>query len=209
MTVIGIDLAGPANVANTAVAEFEVNGQELHFVPRPKIGADQDILDLIMRFDAEAVVGLDAPLSYQPGGGRRQRDLNLAAALGDVAWKPAVIAPTAPRMAYLTLRGMAVARAIRLVAPNAQVVETHPKAAMALRGGPQLPMAAFQEDQAPAEALLWLEAQGLYGVPVVGHAGRHRLDACVAALAAWSWHAGNPVWLEPADWPLHPYDFAC
>jgi predicted nuclease with RNAse H fold len=211
--VVGIDLSGPANIETTAVARFEVDGGQLHFVAFDAEGSDANILQLSTALAevGEVVIGLDAPLSYQPGGGMRERDLNLTNHLHGAGYvqQPAVMAPMAGWMVYLTLRGVVVARGIGLVAPSARVVETHPTAAMAFRGAP--PLVRFLEDLAAHEALEWLEAQGLHGIPPNGHVGGHLVAACAAALAAWRWHLGhgNEYWMAPAEPPSHPFDFAC
>ena len=141
MHVIGIDLAGPANVDDTCVARFHVADSGLSFVSDPCEGSDEAILSLVERLAQQepVVVGVDAPLSYQPGGGDRVRDSDLRRAIIKVGMRPgSVMAPTATRMAYLTLRGVTVAAHLRAVNRHhpVEVVEVHPGAAMGLRGAP-------------------------------------------------------------------------
>lgn len=158
-----------------------------------------------------AVVGLDAPLSYSATGGSRESDQALrrrAVGLGLPAGT--VMAPSAPRMAYLTLRGVAVSRMLGLERPDARVVEVHPTVAMALRAAPVAVLRAMKKDLAARQTLLdWLQLQGLTGVQDLVDASDHSVAACAAALAAWQWSQGKPAWIYPAQPPLHPFDFVC
>jgi predicted RNase H-like nuclease len=81
MDVIGIDLSGPCNAADTAVAAFRSNGRSLVLQERLLGADDAAIAALIARArpDADLVVGLDAPLSYNDGGGDRPADRLLRA----------------------------------------------------------------------------------------------------------------------------------
>jgi hypothetical protein len=77
--VIGIDLSGPANTKETALlwghaqgAAFAYNGH--------RVGADDEAILSVAQQQAAlgpVCVGLDAPLSYQPGGGMRAGDTAL------------------------------------------------------------------------------------------------------------------------------------
>ena len=113
--IIGIDLSGPSNTADTVCTLFEGRGTALHLIDCLQGSTDADIVKLVVGLQiAEACyVGLDAPLSYNPGGGDRPADKDLRSRLMNAGLAPgSVMAPTMTRMAYLTLRGMAVARLI-------------------------------------------------------------------------------------------------
>ena len=200
MDVIGIDLSGPCNAADTAVAAFRANGRRLVLQER-LVGADDAAIAALIRRakpDADLVVGLDAPLSYNDGGGDRPAD-RLLRARAVAAGLPSgtVMPPTLTRMAYLTLRGITVA-------------EVHPGAACVLRGAPVEIVRALKSSAAARQQLLrWLEGEGLEGIGGGTDPGDHFVAACAAALAAWKWSLGNPAWIHPADPPWHPYDMAC
>jgi predicted nuclease with RNAse H fold len=122
--------------------------------------------------------------------------------------------PTMMRMAYLTLRGLAVARLIASVGPVVPgVVEVHPGAVMALRGAPLEWVRSFKRDKDARRGLLaWLKSQNLHGFPNFGKQEGpedHMIAAYAAALGAWDWAKNKPRWLAPAQPPIHPYDFAC
>ncbi len=214
MDVVGIDLSGPSNVADTAVARFLVTRRGL-VLRDCVIGADDAAIAALLRRTVrrgDLVLGLDAPLSYNDGGGDRPADRLLrrrAVAAGLRAGT--VMPPTLTRMAYLTLRGLAVARmATAIGGPRARIVEVHPGAALVLRGAPSSAVRALKESAAARRAILaWLERQGVGAVAGRGDLGDHFVAACAAALAAWKWHAGDAAWLHPAEPPQHPHDVAC
>jgi len=71
------------------------------------VAGDPEILKLITELagDTSVVVGLDAPLSCQPGGGLRECDRSLRQRVVKSGMRHgAVMPPTFNRMAYLTLR---------------------------------------------------------------------------------------------------------
>jgi hypothetical protein len=53
------------------------------------------------------------------------------------------------------------------------------------------------------------EDEGLDGAAQLEPETSHLVAACVLALAAWKWAVGQPMWMTPADPPLHPYNFVC
>jgi predicted nuclease with RNAse H fold len=120
------------------------------------------------------------------------------------------MSPTMTRMALLTLRGVVVARLLEGALPGrVRVVETHPVAAMALRGGPIEALHALKRSsQARVDLAAWLGGAGLDGIGSLIDPSVHLLAACGCALGAAGWAAGAPVWMAPATPPHHPYDFA-
>lgn len=215
MYVVGIDLSGPSNSADTAMVNFLVDDHRL-VIRETVLGAgDQAIIGKLTDLaseDEEVVVGLDSPLSYNVGGGDRPGDARLRSAIVEVGLRSgAVMPPTMNRMVYLTLRGVSVARlvkSIKLRTPG--IVEVHPGATMALRGAPVEQVIAFKKDErARRELLEWLEHQGLEGAATANTPSDHYVAACAGALAAWKWSRNELVWVERADPPIHPFDFAC
>jgi predicted nuclease with RNAse H fold len=214
MRVVGIDLAGPANAADSAMVAFQLQGAKL-LVTESLAGADDNLI--LGRFrqwtsEDDVVAGIDAPLSYNIGGGDRPGDAALRAAIIAAGLRPGtVMAPTFNRMAYLTLRGIAVSRLLLTLNPRTPcIVEVHPSGTMALRGGPVQHVLVFKQDEnARWELLNWLEGQGLQGVAITPTPSDHYVAACASALAAWKWSVGQPIWVERAASPIHPFDFAC
>ena len=209
--IVGIDLSGPANSANTAVVWFSEQGGELRYEGDVIGASDADIVRIVTGLQQPAV-GLDAPLSYNPGGGFRPSDTALQKETIQARMRPgSVMAPTFNRMAYLTLRGITVARTLEATGlPRKSIVEVHPGAAFALHGAPIEDVLGYGKGQASRVALLnWLPAAGLRGVPERMSARSHSTAACGAALAAWMWTSGQHKWCWRATPPHHPYDFAC
>ena len=121
-----------------------------------------------------------------------------------------VMPPTLTKMAYLTLRGMAVSRFLESHPYKISIVEVHPTGSMALRGAPVDSIKEMKRSSGAKLTLLqWLENEGLNGIDLSGSRSDHYLAACAAALAAWKWHLGESVWIYKAEMPFHPYDFVC
>lgn len=212
--IIGIDLSGPSNTADTVCTLFEERGASLRLVDCVRGATDTDIVDIFAGLkNAEPChVGLDAPLSYNPGGGDRPADKDLRRAVMKVGLlSGSVMTPTLTRMVYLTLRGLAVARLIAGAEGGLiRVAEVHPGAAMALGGAPVDAVKSFKSDPEARQALLqWLEGEGLRGVCGEANPADHYVAACACALAAWKWARNRSAWLWPACAPHHPFDFAC
>ncbi len=213
MHVIGIDLSGPGNVADTAAAIFAAGPDRLRFQQAIDAVGDQAIFDLVSHLGqaGSVVVGLDAPLSYNPGGGYRPADADLSRRVRTKG-RTGIMSPTLTRMAYLTLRGIALTRMLETLTPalDVRIVEVHPGAAMLLRDAPAPDVAAFKGDvSARLRLLAWLGGMGLEELSRPDAPSDHFVAACAAALAAWHWATARPAWCWRAQPPLHPYDFAC
>lgn len=214
MIVIGVDLSGPSNTADTAIVKFEGRGGKLECRSH-QVGAGDPVLHALVSAacaKGATVVGLDAPLSYNPGGGDRPGDRSLRAGITRAGLRSgSVMPPTMMRMVYLTLRGVSVARLLSGIGPRApRIVEVHPGASLALRGAPVADVRAFKQEVAARRRLLrWLERQGLGGAAGLDPSSDHLVAACGCALAAWKWATGEPAWVHAAEQPLHPFDFAC
>jgi predicted nuclease with RNAse H fold len=162
--------------------------------------------------NVKVIIGIDAPLSYNPGGGDRKSDKDLRKhIIAKEMHSGSVMPPTLNRMAYLTLRGISVSRFLESH-PNKQIniVEVHPSGSMALRGAPVKSIKEMKRSTKAKQTLLqWLENQGLKGIDLAGSVSDHYVAACAAALAAWKWNLGESVWIFKSEMPFHPYDFAC
>lgn len=104
--IIGIDLSGPSNTADTVCTLFEQEGKALRLISCMQGATDGDIVKLVAGLKNAEVcrVGLDAPLSYNRGGGDRPADKELRGRLVKAGLPPgSVMAPTMTRMACLTL----------------------------------------------------------------------------------------------------------
>lgn len=211
--VVGIDLSGPSNAADTAVTVFESCEAGLRLQTTSSDVSDTKLLQMIQPITpySEVVVGIDAPLSYNDGGGDRPADRRLRQRIQQAGLAAgSVMPPTMTRMAYLTLRGLAVARLLSGLPNPPSLVEVHPGAAMALRGASVKDIKSMKKEASARRRLLrWLEDQGLEGVAAAKMPIDHYVASCAAALAAWRWGQHQPEWIHPADPPLHPYDFAC
>ncbi len=210
MYIIGLDLSGPSNTRDTACAVFEKTADRLSY-HQAHIGmTDPDIFQLVHKLASKSAVaiGIDAPLSYNPGGGDRPGDCLLRKLLVTKgAHSGSVMTPTMTRMAYLTLRGVSLTR---MLDELALVVEVHPGATMILRDAPIEAVRTFKSDMAARYILLdWLVDQGLQGLETAENPTDHHVAACAAALATWDWIKNESAWLHAAEPPFHPYDFAC
>ena len=207
--VLGLDLAGPGNATDTAAALCRVVGDGLELVESHLGLADADIAAMLPAA-GDLVVGLDAPLSYQPGGGDRAGDRDLRARLRELGLASGtVMAPTMTRMAYLTLRGISVARLIGSLRPDARVVEVHPAGALVMRGAPVADVREMKRSAAARGRLIaWLGGR-ISGTGLSPDAGDHEVAAAAAALAAGDWSRGRPAWSRDAEPPHHPHDYVC
>lgn len=213
MKIIGIDLSGPRNTADTSLVIFEQEENVLHFLGTHENIGDIQILDLILEFGVSSriVIGIDAPLSYNPGGGDRPSDKELRKIVHKIG-QVGVMPPTMMRMVYLTLRGINLTRGLEAFKPDysVDIVEIHPGACLLLRGVSPTDVASFKHDpSARGRILEWLATVKLKNIPQSENASDHFIAACVAAYGAWQWALNKTVWLFPSSPPEHPYDFAC
>ncbi|MFK7909467.1 MAG: DUF429 domain-containing protein [Akkermansiaceae bacterium] len=178
------------------------------------IGAsDADIIDCASELseDSEVVIGIDAPFSYNPGGGLRDSDKSLKKEAIAAGMKPgSVMPPTFNRMVYLTLRGVVLTRSLAAISGKIRIVEVHPGASMVLRGAPLDSVLNYKSRVGDVDLLMeWLQSEGVNHIEKEAKLTDHYVDACAAALAAWKWQLRESVWLHQAEPPRHPYDFAC
>ncbi|MCM3125200.1 DUF429 domain-containing protein [Mesobacillus sp. AQ2] len=219
MRVIGIDLSGPRNHKDTVLTIFNQKGNHLQLVKWANNMSDQDILNEIFEQSQldEVTIGIDAPLSYEDGGGDRKSDRELRKFIVNLGMRSgSIMPPTFNRMVYLTLRGIKLSREIENLntANPISLVEVHPGAVIGSRLSKQnieFVLAYKQEQSARSYIRNWLMEQGLAQLPIEIERESHSIDACAAALGAWHWKdpAHNPKWIYRASPPLHPYDYCC
>ena len=211
---MGLDLSGPGNSKDTALVALKPHGEGSLSVCTLLSGADdRDILSCVESLapEGEIVIGIDAPLSYNIGGGDRPSDAQLRKKIVAAGLRPGtVMPPTLTRMVYLTVRGITVARLLQAACRYIRIAEVHPNAVMALRGASTDDVIAYKKDEKARYRLLeWLGQQGLEGICGLAHPSDHYVAACACALGAWKWNKERPVWIYPASPPFHPFDYVC
>ncbi|MBM7650904.1 DUF429 domain-containing protein [Neobacillus cucumis] len=219
MRIMGIDLSGPNNHRDTVLTVFEKQENQLKFVKWKNNISDQDILNEVTEQAhlGEVVVGMDAPLSYEDGGGDRQGDRELRKFIVGLGMKPgSIMPPTLNKMVYLTLRGIKLTREIEnLNVPYpVSIVEVHPGAVIGSRLSKSdfANVLTYKQDLSVRRFIWnWLGHQNLMELPDMCEEPSHWIDACAAALGAWHWKGPHykPNWVFPAKPPLHPYDYCC
>jgi predicted nuclease with RNAse H fold len=219
MKIIGIDLSGPANHKDTAMAIFQYMDDRIVFENMVLNASDEKIIAAIEGAASldDVAIGIDAPLSYQDGGGDRPQDKSLRQFIkGHGLIGGSVMPPTLTKMVYLTLRGMGVTRRImELKIPNnIKIVEVHPGAAIGSRVGIDGLYQAlhYKKEKESGKAILdWFDTVGLNGLPNEIFEVSHQIDACAAVLAAWHW--ADPSKLPAWHWKLtsaeHPFEVCC
>jgi predicted nuclease with RNAse H fold len=214
MKVVGIDLSGPRNFADTCLVSFEERGDQIHLQDVRQGANDEQILEAVSSLGQKARIniGIDAPLSYNSTGGDRPSDAELRRLVNAKGRGIGIMPPTMIRMVYLTLRGVTLARLLETFKPQYDlgIVEVHPGACMLLRGVEIEDVTKFKSDRSARERLLhWLENTGVKGLSQKEAVTDHYVAACAAALGAWQWGLGKSAWRFAADPPYHPYDFVC
>lgn len=121
--IAGIDLAGPKNHKDTAMAIIDNKT-----ITIKSNLSDLDIYDLIIKCKISDL-GIDAPLSYSETGGYRKSDSELRSFLNSRGFKKiGVMAPTFSRMIYLTSRGIRLTRLLLHLDKTPCIYEAHPGA---------------------------------------------------------------------------------
>jgi len=215
MKVLGIDLSGPHNFADTCLVSFEERGDNLRLIDVHEGADDNQILKAISGLGTKEkiIIGIDAPLSYNSKGGDRPSDSELRHVVHAKGGRVGIMPPTMIRMVYLTLRGVVLTHLLESLKPqyDLDILEVHPGACMLLRGADANDVRKFKsEPSARRDLLNWLEIKGLKGLTPSETVSDHYVAACAAALGTWQWSLGKSVWCFAAAPPHHPYDyFAC
>lgn len=219
MKVIGIDLSGPANHKDTVLAVFQVRNNLLCFEDMIVDASDEMMISAIMAAASveDVVIGIDAPLSYQDGGGDRPQDKSIRQFIKSFGLSgSSIMPPTLTKMVYLTLRGITLTR--RIMANKdfrkIRLVEVHPGAAIGSRIGTEgLDHALHYKKDLESRKVIfeWFETIGFAGLQYEIHLISHQIDACAAALAAWHWAdpTKQPKWFWNETSPEHPFEFCC
>lgn len=215
LKIVGIDLSGPSNWKDTVITIFTVKVDKLHLDEIIVGASDQVVIDKLIELHEEecVTIGMDAPLSYQDGGGDRPQDKGLRKFMKECGLNgSSVMPPTLTRMAYLTLRGVALTRRIKMDQRlrHFTVVEVHPGAAIGSRM-PDVANALMykREEDSRVAVVDWLQAFGLSGLPDELHMETHTVDACAAALAAWCYEKGTSTWIWDDVSDAHPFVLCC
>jgi uncharacterized protein len=220
MKVIGIDLSGPANHKDTVMTIFQFKNDQLTFEDMIADASDEMMISAITSAASKenVVIGIDAPLSYQDGGGDRPQDKSIRQFIkGHGLSGSSIMPPTLTKMVYLTLRGMALTR--RIMSMNLmgkiRLVEVHPGAAIGARIGNEDGLyhaLHYKKEVESRKAIFeWFQTIGFLGLPDEIPLSSHQIDACAAALAAWHWAdpTKQPLWNWKIISPEHPFEFCC
>lgn len=189
--VLGVDLSGPSNAKDTAMCVWD--GQSLQLL---RDCSDQIIFDFLQTSNSATpiYIAADAPLTYQDGGGYRDIDRALREKLNQAGFKKiGVMAPTFTKMAYLTLRGMRL-KEICAQFPNVQLFETHPGAALVLRGVDYEQVTQVKTD---TSCLSQVAEKVLAHFPEnseISLKSDHELMACAALLSAIRYTQQQSLW---------------
>lgn len=204
---IGIDLSGPSNTKDTSIAIFRGNQEALRLHDLIEGASDSEIYDRLEKEQDELVIGIDAPLSYQPGGGDRPGDRALRNRIKEAGMKSgSIMTPTMTRMVYLTLRGISVSRGL-LTSTSASLVEVHPGAAIGLRYPDLDTVLTYKTDITARKKIRnFLEKESVIDLSEEAMQSTHSFDACLATYAAWKWKHGKAAFSFPAQPPIHPFE---
>ncbi|KHE69715.1 DUF429 domain-containing protein [Halobacillus sp. BBL2006] len=218
MNIIGIDLSGPANHKDTVIAILKEDHQKLKINHLEAEVSDEKIFSLIERqlSNNEILhIGIDAPLSYQDGGGDRPADRSLRTFAKSLGMKSgSIMPPTLTRMVYLTMRGIHLAHMLRNhFGDYIQLFEVHPGIALASRlprDRRSMALHYKKDKEYRFKVMEWLFQHYLSHSPF--HApSTHHVDALLAGIA--TWHAASPdrspTWQVEAHSPHHPFPFIC
>ncbi|WLR46409.1 DUF429 domain-containing protein [Halobacillus litoralis] len=217
MQYLGIDLSGPSNSKDTVLVHFKKQRDKLYYEHHETSINDHALITYIesLANTDSVTIGIDAPLSYEDGGGDRESDRDLRSFVTGLGMKGAsIMPPTMMRMVYLSLRGIRITREIERLCTQYEIhlVEVHPGAALGARMETVDDVLHYKKELSIRKRIReWFETQQLIRIPKAMAEESHTIDACAAALAAWHWQDPDyePAWLYKAALPLHPYDFCC
>ena len=209
--LFGIDLSGPSNTADTVIVHAVRDKNRLAFVQYQSDLDDTELVEWIYKEAGEnpGTIAVDAPLSYQPGGGLRESDRQLRRFVKEQNIYAGIMPPTLTRMVYITLRGMNIARIVQSTRPEMTVLENHPGTTLQLHGMPRKLVQSMKKDpEARANMVEFLRAE-IDDLPVNLAQTDHALAACGCILAADDYIRGKCAWTYDHQTLQHPYRFVC
>ncbi|WP_226669888.1 DUF429 domain-containing protein [Metabacillus litoralis] len=219
MKIIGIDLSGPANHKDTVLTVFKQNQSDLILELMIENASDHEMISAIYEASLkdEVVIGIDAPLSYQDGGGDRPQDKSIRQFIKSYGLSgSSIMPPTLTKMVYLTLRGVSLTRRVQSMQSenSIRIVEVHPGAAIGTRiESKSIQHALFYKKEIESRKVIleWLRTKEFMNLPDQLVETSHAIDACAAALAAWHWidDTKQPTWCWRETSLEHPYEFCC
>ncbi|MGD6817835.1 DUF429 domain-containing protein [Metabacillus sp. 84] len=214
MFIMGVDLSGPSNHKDTAAALFRLEGETMHLEELQTGLSDANILELAEKTDGSSLaVGLDAPLSYNDGGGDRPSDKWFRKEMARHGLRSSsIMPPTLTRMVYLTVRGLKVASLLEGMGTNLKMAEVHPGSALLTRlndGEKEHGLLYKNAAESRTYVVNWFARQSIYGIPEEAAESAHSIDAIAAAMAVRDWIRSAPKLIYPKSPPHHPYDFLC
>ena len=186
--LVGIDLSGPANHADTCLAWRNAQGR----IEVDCGCSDAAIIQWAKQSRQPLVLFIDAPLSYQDGGGYRPCDSELRRFLNAQGFaRVGVMAPTMTKMVYLTLRGISLAQ--QLTQLGVTVIETHPGASLLLSGMAAEQVYALKTSPSALKAIQshW-QGKGIEFHQTL--TSDHQIMAVQSLLTAERWMAGQTYW---------------
>jgi predicted nuclease with RNAse H fold len=209
---IGLDLAGPVNIKDTAMTVAFGDEDNLTVHELRQQCTDADIYSAI-RENAHynPILAVDAPLSYNQGGGFRDSEKSLISFLKSEGLpRPGIMAPTMTKMVYLTLRGFAISRLLQQNIPLLRIFENHPGASLLLNGFPADLVKDFKKDSDAREGIVnELNTRGVHFPQGFPKLTEHQVAATSCCFAAWQYARKKAAWEYPAKPPIHPFPFIC
>lgn len=211
MEIIGLDLSGPSNVAETALTHLRVSADGETGLVDVELGvSDEAVRRRVKGVDGAVVLGMDAPLSYAPGGGLREMDRALRDALASRGFeRNYVMAPTMTRMVYLTVRGMTIARFFD-ERESVQIMEVHPIAALLWRGVRESDARQLKDSAESRERVVARIQESLVpDLPTSAADSDHVICSAAAAVAARDAAHDRAAWRYDDESPHHPFPLVC
>lgn len=207
----GLDLSGPSNLGDTFIVHMQKGGSSPKFCAVENGLDDVGIVDWISSRanDRPFTIAIDAPLSYQPGGGLRKSDRSLREFVKMKGYNAGIMPPTLTKMVYITLRGINLVRLIQSECPGATIIESHPGVTLQASGvDGDLIMKMKSQSKARNAIVDYLSTRIVDLIPEIGMTD-HGLAACGCAMAAEAFERGANYWFYDASPPQHPCIFAC
>jgi len=211
MEIIALDLSGPSNVADTALTHLRVSEDGETDLVDVELGvSDEAVRRRVNGVDGAVVLGMDAPLSYAPGGGLREMDRALRDALAARGFeRNYVMAPTMTRMVYLTVRGMTIARFFSNT-ESIRIMEVHPIAALLWRGIREADARQLKDSAESRERVAARIRESMVSdLPISAADSDHVICSAAAAVAARDAADGVAGWRYDDESPHHPFPLVC